>query len=503
MRIGSRRELFVDDFMIAQRRGLRMELHRPVPREIVLRLPGAVTGSNVSTFASVVQENGRFHFYYRAGRWARSLHRRRRTVPWFLCVAESRDGLTWVRPRLNLLPEASNAVLDMAMATSEFCRDRIPGATAVTWDDNPECPADERFKLLASAEGVENHGRDRKLHLYTSPDGRRFTQFRGRTAPLDILTNGDSQNTLFYDRAAGIYRVYHRIYDGPGLKRRAIYTSTSTDLEHFTPSVPLCYDDGFDDMALYTNCIAPYPRAPHLLLGFPMRYCDNGERWDMSIFNRPGWKERAFRGRDSRRGATTSTDTVFIAGRDGVHFRRYPEAFIRPGSETDNSWAYGDAAIAYGFAQTRSHLGNGAPDELSFYVVTGYRQSDCSSFRRHTLRLDGFVSLHAGADPGEMLSRPFIFDGGRLTLNVETSAWGHIGAELTDPGGRALPGYSLAECYSGSGDSTEMVMRWRGRGGDVRPLAGRVVRLRLVLRDADVYSFRFAPYAADPDLPEL
>ena len=40
------------------------------------------------------------------------------------------------------------------------------------------------------------------------------------------------------------------------------------------------------------------------------------------------------------------------------------------------------------------------------------------------------------------------------------------------------------------GDEIEAVVRWRD-GADVSSLAGHPVRLRLVLRDADVYAFRF------------
>ncbi len=37
----------------------------------------------------------------------------------------------------------------------------------------------------------------------------------------------------------------------------------------------------------------------------------------------------------------------------------------------------------------------------------------------------------------------------------------------------------------------------------VRSLAGQPVRLRFVLRDADLYAFQFAPYAPDPEPPDL
>ena len=40
------------------------------------------------------------------------------------------------------------------------------------------------------------------------------------------------------------------------------------------------------------------------------------------------------------------------------------------------------------------------------------------------------------------------------------------------------------------GDAIEREVRWKG-GADVSALAGRPVRLRFVMKDADVYALRF------------
>lgn len=37
--------------------------------------------------------------------------------------------------------------------------------------------------------------------------------------------------------------------------------------------------------------------------------------------------------------------------------------------------------------------------------------------------------------------------------------------------------------------------------GDLRAFAGKPTRLRVVLKDADMYSLQFIPYAPDPQLP--
>ena len=62
--------------------------------------------------------------------------------------------------------------------------------------------------------------------------------------------------------------------------------------------------------------------------------------------------------------------------------------------------------------------------------------------------------------------------------------------EIQEPKGAAIAGYALADCPDVFGDAIERVVAWKN-GADVSALAGRPVRLRFRLRDADLYSFRF------------
>jgi hypothetical protein len=100
-----------------------------------------------------------------------------------------------------------------------------------------------------------------------------------------------------------------------------------------------------------------------------------------------------------------------------------------------------------------------------------------------------------------MVTKPLIFDGGNLRLNFETSGAGGIQVEIQDADGIALSGYALADCPPIPGDRLNHVVRWKGKGGDVRPLAGRPVRLRFVLKDADLYALQFTPYEPEPARP--
>jgi hypothetical protein len=107
---------------------------------------------------------------------------------------------------------------------------------------------------------------------------------------------------------------------------------------------------------------------------------------------------------------------------------------------------------------------------------------------RLTQRLDGFVSLEAGDEVGTVVTRPLVFEGGRLVLNV--AAEGVVRVGLLDEGGKSLPGFALDDCDPISADSTRHTVSWRGKN-DVGPQAGKVVQVQLQLQNAKVFALQF------------
>ena len=133
---------------------------------------------------------------------------------------------------------------------------------------------------------------------------------------------------------------------------------------------------------------------------------------------------------------------------------------------------------------------DGAPAELSFYVKDTARMKRPHRLRRYTLRLDGFASVYAPLTGGELLTRPLRFDGARLEINFSTSAGGRLRVEIQEETGQPIAGFTLDACHLQYGDQFDRVVSWES-GADVSELAGRPVRLRFELKDADLYSFRF------------
>jgi len=262
--IGSQRELFVDHHLIERLDGVRLELHRPVRREVVFRTDAAWDG-NGSAYQSVFQDGDRFRIYYRGGHHPNSKAYKTSKNSWeTLCVAESKDGIHWTRPELGIVEfdgsKKNNLILDKAMV--EEIRGS-PAHTAVFKDTNPDCPDSERYKIVIK-------GSPRGLYLMVSADGTHF-QLKSNK-PFTTQGAFDSQNLMFWDSVGGVYREYHRSFDN-GV--RGIVTAASKDCSIFPKPQWLKYP-GATEQALYTNQVQPYYRAPHIFMGFPMRYNDRG-----------------------------------------------------------------------------------------------------------------------------------------------------------------------------------------------------------------------------------
>jgi hypothetical protein len=486
--IDSRRELFVDDYLIERLSGrAQLRLHRPTPREVAIVMDRPWEG-NGGGYVTVFQDGDRYRMYYRGSHVVYTPKGYSEPHREFYCYAESKDGIHWARPDLGLFAfdgsKKNNIVLD-GMGTHAFSPFK---------DANPKCPPDARYKALGYGSG--KHG----LYAFKSADGIRWLLL----SPNPVITKGafDSQNLAFWDSIRGEYREYHRDFHNG----RNIRTSTSKDFLHWTEPKYLEFADWqnaagkIPDLEvskfppgrpgqLYTNQVLPYYRAPHLFLGFPTRYLDRG--WTESAKALPRLDYRKLRGARSRREGTALTEGLLMSSRDGNRFAVWGEAFVRPGLRTRDNWFYGDGYQNWGLVETKSLLED-APAELSVYVSErSLQETGGTVLRRHTLRIDGFVSVQAPLAGGELVTKPLAFKGRRLTLNCSTSAAGGICVEIQNAEGKPLPGFSLEQCHEVYGDDLERTVSWQ-MGGDVGKLAGQPVRLRFALRDADLFALRFA-----------
>ncbi len=174
-----------------------------------------------------------------------------------------------------------------------------------------------------------------------------------------------------------------------------------------------------------------------------------------------------------------------MTSRDGVNFKRYNEAFMTPGAEYDGNWIYGDCYPARGFILTDPEKsGEGVDKELSMLCPDREKYDGNLRLRRYTIRRDGFVSRHAGEQERQLVTKPFVFEGERLTVNLSTSALGYAYFRLETTDGK-----QSTESVEYFGDATDKPIAFR----DPTVLfSGKEVVMTVRLLDADIYSFRFA-----------
>jgi hypothetical protein len=497
--LGTRRELFLDDFLVEKLSGkAERRLHHPVPQNLCLTFDEPWEGNVSGSYASVFPDGARYRMYYTTYQTdpvSESNHGKVTPPhPLYTCYAESDDGVLWRKPDLGLHEFRGSKHNNIVLVTETIGDYNVnAGHTAVFKDENPAAPPDARYKAFIRIDVLrpERHYPTGLLAL-KSADGLHWV----RMADKPVITFGafDSQNLGFWDSASGQYRAYWR-YDTAGTTNdttwdpagfRAVRTATSKDFIHWSAPENLRYGDSTEEH-LYTNQIKPYYRAPHLLIGFPTRYIERDSPDAMEVLPDPA--NRKNRAAGKKRFGTALTDGLIMTSRDGVTFQRWSEAFLRPGIERPNTWAYGDHYLAWHVIETRSAL-EGAPAELSLFATEAYWIGTSSALRRYTLRLDGFASVQAPMAGGELVTKPVRFRGSKLSLNFSTSAAGRVRVELQGLDGKALAGFALSDCAELFGDSVDRKVTWTS-GSELVRLAGQPVRLRFEMRDADVFSFQF------------
>lgn len=279
--LGDKRELFVDDFFIRSLEGDAVRrTHEMIPDDIILTLdePHENTNNSAASYSSLLYDGERYLFYYRAYSRLPTKNDPEGRTGYVLCVAESTDGINFRRSPVNLHASGYNVVLDSG-STACLIRNGeenvCPGVATSFYDTNPRCPESEKYKMIVTNEKVPEGA----LFLFVSPDGY---DFKLKCGPFKLGERSayDSANQAFYDPNIGKYRLYHRgiRLAGPTWKR-TIMTHVTEDFITFTEQKWLRFDEEFDSLfalgqELYTNGIRPYFRAPHILLGFPMRYVD-------------------------------------------------------------------------------------------------------------------------------------------------------------------------------------------------------------------------------------
>ena len=463
LELGARRELFVDHYLIDKLDNVRLVLNRPRDEGVALQFDKPWEGLFCG-YATVIRDGDLYRLYYR-GRSDAGADGDEGEVT---CYAESSDGIQWTKPELDLYEVQGHKTNNVVLAAAA----PVTHNFSPLLDTKPGVPADERFKAIG---GIVTSG----LKIWKSADGIRWHPL----AEEPILTKEmvpfkhmfDSQNLAFWSEVEEKYLLYFRVFEG-GVRR--ICRAESDDFLHWSEPVLMEYRHQGGDAPiehLYTNQTHPYYRAPHIYLSVAARFMPGrqvltDEQAEAIHVNPKYFKD--------------TSDAILMSTRGGkVYERTFLSSFVRPGIGAQN-WVSRTNYPALNVVQT-------GPTEMSVYLNQDYAQPT-AHLHRYSMRLDGFASAQAAYAGGELLTKPLKFEGRRLSMNFATSAAGSIRVEIQDAAGQPIPGFALEDAREQIGNEIERTVSWQS-GDNVSSLAGQAVRLRFVIKDADLYSLQFQP----------
>ncbi|MCR5457759.1 MAG: hypothetical protein K6F14_06755 [Clostridiales bacterium] len=479
LNVGNDRQVFWDDYLVDNDRTTAyQQVMHPEKKECCFEFDQKNEKFCIS-YPCIVKDDKGYKMYYQ---------------PWYddlkplVCVIESKDGVTWHKPHLNIYDnpdfEENNIVID-----------KVKDGIFVFFDTNPACPDNEKYKAIGPAMMLHPDGETKtSLCCYVSHDGYHFTL----SHPMTRYGTFDSLNTAMWDgkRYVCYLRSFHNIIgvdNSEVLDMTQIYSHSkmwsyatrdirvmySDDFRNWTKPEMITFDDGLD-YPLYTNNIELYPRA-HVFIGFPVRYNERKEL-NENIQQMTSYPiKKAATERIENRTGKVSTDCIFICSRDGKNWHRFNEAFMTPGYEDEHNWIYGDCYLSY------SMIDSGKEYYSTYTIDRHFSFGYSKPLTRYQIRKDGFACYTSGGDEKVLVTKPIVFKGNNLHLNFETSAYGSIYVSILDEAGNEISDGESVEVFGNNIDRRVVF----DNGFDLSSVEGKPIRIRFRMKDAKLYSMKF------------
>ena len=371
-----------------------------------------------------------------------------------MCLAESANGIDWTFPRLGLVADGrgskDNNIIISTRSHSGFDECITPTRDLHTTDPS------KRYRSLfwANADGY------RGTYAAWSADGVRWI-----SSPKPITTRmGDAGSTM-YDIYKRRWVFFARPIDNQ-LSRaisfskdfktwtpiKVIFQADKSKREDFYNMQGLCYEGlylGF--VTIMWEEPGRYALEPHLAMS------RDGENWQW-IGRQDAFIPHGPRGSWEEFNTQMGTGQPIRQG-DKLYFyysgRTYPH---------------------------RPYYARGNPEIIPKQLV----ESDVN-IGLATLRVDGFVSLEDHFGGGVVETKPLLFSGKELHVNVD-SRHGDFRVEVLDHAGDPIPGFTAAECVPVRIDRVGVTVRWKDHQ-DLVALDGKPVRFRFHLNRSRLFSF--------------
>lgn len=488
--IGQRTQLFLDQQLIESLHNLHPQLHQPTKyagNPVLGMVPADEDSWDAGLqiyFSSVLwdEDENLFKLWYAL--WAPGGG----DADSVLAYATSQDGITWEKPSLGIFDFRGTTDNNIVM-------DRSGLASGVIKDVHEADPA-RRYKML-------HMWGDYRVYASYSADGLHWHRYNDGKHVIYHAPGHDSQMVPYWDAGLQKYVAIVRDRTGwikdvrPGLISdetardtwRALWNPGSSPEKHTLRRVGQAESDDFVHWTPVRVVMEADAKDP----------LNRDQFYNMSVMHYAGL----------RIGMMTvySDDVEYCRGsvqltcsRDGRNWQRAGDRQVflplseRPG---DFDWGYlhvAQAPVVVGDEIYIFYDGHG--HDHRHQLPEGVTQLT-GGIGLARLRRDGFVSLDAGAAEGTLTTRTLVCDGSRLEMNADARG-GQVRVAILDADGRPIPGFGEQDCDPLQADELDHTVSWNGKS-DVGSLAGRTVKLRIHLRQAKLYSFRFAGSRAVSD----
>jgi hypothetical protein len=456
--LGSHTHLFIDEFLIAEKKNVTLCVNPPQRKELVLIADRPWERNGITSYANVLWDPiaKEYRLYYVP------IHLESNPI-FRLAMASSKDGIQWEKPDLGAVEwqgsKKNNIVID--------------GQREGTVMIDPNATPEKRCAFLSSEGGL-------KTRLFTSPDGIRWTMH----PTLISGHHSDSQISTFWDEDLRKYVHYPRVSHRGRATGRVETTRMDEAWPEQIPLVMSADDRDPPGMDLYTNSAQKYAQAPNVYLAFPTPYYH---------YNHPG---RTYLNEPAlKRGGKTNDgtlDTQLAVSRDSKTWLRYrtPYVPLYRHEDLDLKVCMVFPGLLYHPARIDQYFGGYAFTHGDTQARLRLKGRELGGIFRLEQRLDGFVSADFAYGGGTLTTAPFVFEGKFLTLNLNTSAAGEARVALLDEAGEPLPGGGIKDCKVINGDYVAARVEWKGPY-DLAAFAGRPIRLHFEMRGAKLYAFQF------------
>ncbi len=481
--VGLQKQLFVDDYVIAQKHNVTRELGQPKKLGVVMKPSIPTDFDPVKKFPDGLPKTGG---YYEFGR--------RLSVLWndkhqqfqmlyracgeaFTGYAESKDGIHWTKPIVSQNGN-SNLITHRGKTRGTFYEASFMIDPTVSWGHQEKYksafnPGNTQCAIAHSADGI---------HWKSYNGGRSVT---GRAA--------DTFNQILWDPIAKRYVLTTRTDMGAegGLEE----SRATRIMVHEKGNDLVAYPAAWKTLA---NVKVDDPERRKTKAGVPVLQMESMNIW---IYENVYFGLMHVLTAGELTGAEGKIQVEDPDKRPEADVIDYYLGTSRDGMNYDKSWIYArkpfvvrgpDGSFDKAMLQPSSQIINRG-DEHFIYYTGQYNQHHCpASVKRETgkiglakLPLDRFICQKAGDRVGTITTKPFELQGDELALNVDART-GWVQIELLDEMGNVIPGFS-GKCKGA--DELRLTPKWKS--GNLSSLKGRTVKLRFTLQNAKLYAFDF------------